>query len=85
MWKAVVATLAMKVIQVPMDEELLKSVNERAKSRRSTRSALIRQACAEYLHKLEHEALEQKCVEGHRRKPESRLVGELGEKTAQEV
>ena len=42
----------MKVIQVPMDEELLEAVNERAKSQRSTRSALIREACAEYLHKL---------------------------------
>jgi hypothetical protein len=75
----------MKVIQVPMDEELLEAVNERAKSQRSTRSALIREACAEYLHKVEQGALEQKYLEGYRRKPESPLVGQLGEKMAREV
>jgi len=75
----------MKVIQIPMDEDLLEAVNEQAKSQRSTRSALIRAACAEYLHKLEQEALERKYVEGYRRKPESPLVGKLGEKMAQEV
>jgi len=75
----------MRVIQVPMDEGLLKAVNERAKSRRSTRSALIREACTDYLSKLEQEALERKYVEGYRRKPESALVGKLGEKMAREV
>jgi hypothetical protein len=85
MCKAVEGIYAMRVIQVPMDEGLLKAVNERAKSRRSTRSALIREACAEYLHKLEQEALERKYVEGYQRKPESPLVGKLGEKMAREV
>ena len=75
----------MRVIQVPMDEGLLKAVNERAKSRRSTRSALIREACQEYLYKIERKALERKYVEGYQRRPESPLVGKLGEKMAGEV
>jgi metal-responsive CopG/Arc/MetJ family transcriptional regulator len=75
----------MKVIQVPMDEGLLNSVNERAKSRRSTRAALIREACAEYLHRLDQQALDRKYVEGYRRKPESPSVGKLGEKMTGEV
>ena len=75
----------MRVIQVPMDEGLLKAVNERAKLRRSTRSALIREACQEYLYRIEQEALERKYVEGYQRKPESPLVGKLGEKMAREV
>jgi metal-responsive CopG/Arc/MetJ family transcriptional regulator len=76
---------AMRVIQVPMDEGLLKAVNEQAKSRRSTRSALIRAACQEYLDRIEQQALERKYVEGYRRTPESPLVGKLGEKMAREV
>jgi metal-responsive CopG/Arc/MetJ family transcriptional regulator len=75
----------MRVIQVPMDEGLLNAVNERAKSRRSTRAALIREACGEYLHRLDQQALDRKYVEGYRRKPESPSVGKLGEKMAGEV
>ena len=75
----------MRVIQVPMDEDLLKAVNGRAKLRRSTRSALIREACREYLYRIEQGALERKYVEGYQRKPESPLVGKLGERMAQEV
>jgi metal-responsive CopG/Arc/MetJ family transcriptional regulator len=75
----------MKVIQVPMEEGLLKAVNQRAKSRRSTRAALIRQACEEYLHRLDQEVLDRKYVEGYRRKPESSSAGKLGEKLAGEV
>jgi hypothetical protein len=75
----------MKVIQVPMDERLLEAVNVRAKSRRSTPAALIREACKQYLHRVDQKGLERKYQEGYRRKPESPLVGKLGEKMAQEV
>jgi len=75
----------MKVIQVPMDEKLLRAVNRRAKANRSTRAALIRTACDEYLKKLEEEELERRYVEGYRRKPEDPAWGELGAKLAAEV
>jgi len=75
----------MKVIQVPMDEELLKAVNRRAKSRRSSRSAFIREACQQHLERLNEEELERQYVEGYRRMPEGSAGGKLGEGMAQEV
>ena len=85
MCKSLGGTYSVKVIQVSMDEGLLNAVNERAKSRRSTRAALIREACEEYLHRLDQQALDRKYVEGYRRKPESPSVGKQGEKMAGEV
>ena len=75
----------MKVIQVLMGEGLLNAVNERAKSRPSTRAALIREACEEYLNRLDQQVLDQKYAEGYRRIPESPSVGKLGEKMAAKV
>jgi metal-responsive CopG/Arc/MetJ family transcriptional regulator len=75
----------MKVVQVPMDEKLLKAVDRRAKARRSTRSAFIREACRRHLERLSEEELERQYVEGYRRIPESSAWGKLGEKMAQEV
>ncbi len=74
----------MKVIQVPMDEKLLRAVSRKAKVRRSTRAALIREACQEYLRKLEEEEMDRRYVEGYRRKPEKPDFGEVGAKLAAE-
>ena len=75
----------MKVIQVPMDERLLKEVNRKAKTQRSTRAALIRKACEEYLRHLEVQELERQYVEGYQRKPEDPRWGRLGAKLAAHV
>ena len=75
----------MKIIQVPIDNVLLGAVTRLAKVRRSTRAALIREACQRYLERLEEEELDRKYVEGYRRKPESASVGKLGERMAKEV
>ncbi len=75
----------MKVIQVPMEEELLRLVNRLARARRSTRAALIRKACQEYLRRLEEEELDRRYIEGYRRKPETPAWGEVGAKMAAEV
>ena len=75
----------MKVIQVPMEDKLLAAVNRKAKARRSTRAALIRAACEEYLCRLEQEELDRRYVQGYRRKPERASAGILGEKMAAEV
>ncbi len=48
----------MKVIQVPMDENLLKAVNRKARASHSTRAALIRTACHEYLRRLDERELD---------------------------
>ncbi len=74
-----------KVIQVPMDERLLRAVTRSAKERQSTRAALIREACQDYLERLSEEALERKYVEGYRRKAESPAAGKVGIKLAAAV
>ncbi len=74
--------MSMRVIQVPMDDGLLRAVTRSAKARKSTRAALIREACHRYLDKLEEEELERKYVEGYRRKPENPAVGKTGAKLA---
>jgi metal-responsive CopG/Arc/MetJ family transcriptional regulator len=75
----------MKIIQVPMDDRLLRAVTRSAKVRQSTRAALIREACQRYLERLEEEELDRKYVAGYRRKPENPSVGKAGEKLAASV
>ena len=75
----------MKVIQVPMDEKLLCAVNREARATHSTRAALIRAACQEYLRRIEEQELERRYVEGYRRKPEKPDWGRMGAKLAAEV
>jgi metal-responsive CopG/Arc/MetJ family transcriptional regulator len=77
--------MSMKIIQVPIDDVLLGAVTRLAKVRRSTRAALVREACQRYLERIEEEELDRKYVEGYRRKPESASVGKLGERMAKEV
>jgi metal-responsive CopG/Arc/MetJ family transcriptional regulator len=77
--------MSMKIIQVPIDNVLLGAVTRLAKVRRSTRAALIREACQRYLERIEEEELDRKYVEGYRCKPESASVGKLGERMAKEV
>ena len=75
----------MKVIQVSMDEKLLREMNRKAKASRSSRAAVIRKACEEYIRRLEEEELERQYVEGYRKKPEDPVWGEIGSKLAAEV
>ncbi len=75
----------MKVIRVPMGDKLLAAVNRQAKARKSTRAALIRAACEEYLRRLEEEELDRRYVEGYRRKPEDPAWGKAGAKLVPEV
>ena len=75
----------MRVIQVPMEEQLLHAVNRKAKERRSTRAALIRTACEQYLQKLEEDELDRRYAEGYRRHPERPALGKAGAKLAAQV
>jgi metal-responsive CopG/Arc/MetJ family transcriptional regulator len=77
--------MPMKIMQVPIDDVLLGAVTRWAKARRSTRAALVREACQRYLERLEEEELDRKYVEGYRRKPESPSIGKAGEKLAASV
>ena len=65
-----------KVIQVPVDEGLLSSLDNIAKKRGQPRSELIREACQRYLKQVEYEKMDEVYTEGYRRLPEEPAVGE---------
>jgi hypothetical protein len=75
----------MKVIQVPMDNKLLREMNREAKASRSSRAAVIRKACEEYIRGLEDEELDRQYIEGYRRKPEDPVWGKIGSQLADKV
>lgn len=68
-----------------MDEQLLKAVDRRARARRSSRAALIRTACVQYLEKIEEQELDRRHVEGYLRTPENPGLGEAGAQLAGQV
>ena len=68
--------MAKKVIQVPIDEHLLNSLNSMAKKRSQPRSELIREACQQYLKQAEYEKMDEVYVEGYKRIPEEPALGE---------
>ena len=64
-----------KIIQVPVDRDLLEALNKVSREQAKSRSALIREACAKYIAAAEKEERIQQYVEGYRRMPETQ--GEL--------
>ncbi|MGD0227296.1 MAG: ribbon-helix-helix protein, CopG family [Terriglobia bacterium] len=75
----------MKIIKVPIKEDLLRRLSREAKARKLSRAALIREACQHYLEKLREDELDRQYVPGYRRHPESAAVGRAGERLAAEV
>jgi len=67
-----------KVIQVPVDEELLKNLDSLSKKQRKARAELIRQACLSYLEQAKEEELDKIYREGYKRIPETPDMGEVG-------
>jgi len=66
-----------KVIQVPVDEELLKDLDNLSKKQHKARAELIRQACLSYLQQVEHEELDRLYQQGYMRIPEEPETGEI--------
>jgi len=60
-----------RIIQVPMDEELLKRIDATAGIVAESRAAFIRAACQERLKNFEAKKREQLYMEGHQRHPET--------------
>ncbi len=77
--------MAKKIIQLPVDEKLLKELNNHSKSQRKSRSALIREACQQYLKQVEREKLEQAYIKGYLEIPEEPESGEAQAIMAGEV
>lgn len=59
----------MKVVQVVLDERLLKAVDQQAKRQRVNRSELVRRAVAEYLRAQRIRELEERHRDGYRKHP----------------
>jgi len=65
-----------KVIQVPVDEELLRDLDSLSRRRHKARAELIRQACLSYLQRVEDEELDKLYQQGYMRIPEEPEEGE---------
>ena len=60
-----------KIIQVPMEEELLKRIDATAGIVAESRAAFIREACQQRLKSLHAKELDRLYIEGHRFRPEN--------------
>jgi metal-responsive CopG/Arc/MetJ family transcriptional regulator len=65
-----------KVIQVPIDEELLVALDHTSRKQKKARAELIREACQCYLTQMESEELDRSYQEGYRKMPEGTDSGE---------
>jgi metal-responsive CopG/Arc/MetJ family transcriptional regulator len=74
-----------KVIQVPVDSELLAALDQVSKKQRWARSELIRRACRHYLGELEYEELDRRYQQGYETAPEQPDAGEAQVALASEV
>ncbi|MBI1997882.1 MAG: hypothetical protein HYU31_12705 [Deltaproteobacteria bacterium] len=59
-----------RIIQVPIEDDLLKRIDASAGVVAESRAAFIRQACQQRLKSLQVKELDRIYIEGHRRQPE---------------
>ena len=71
-----------KIIQVPVDRDLLEGLNKMSREQAKSRSALIREACAKYIATAEKEERIRQYVEGYRRVPETQDELDFAESSA---
>ncbi len=72
----------MKSIQVPIDENLLRAIDQSVKKGFPSRSDFIRKACLFFLRHIEDLEKEKTYVEGYRRIPEKTDIAEGSARTA---
>lgn len=64
--------VAKKVIQIPIEDDLLEGIDETAKAMATSRAAFIREACKLRLRGLHTQALDRRYEAGYRKHPEQR-------------
>ena len=74
-----------KIIQVPIQEDLLGILDAVSRERGQSRAAFIREACAQYVASLREAELDRQYVEGYLKFPEDPAEGEAWIKNAAEV
>jgi metal-responsive CopG/Arc/MetJ family transcriptional regulator len=77
--------MAKKVIQVPVDAELLAALDQLSKKQCKARSELIRRACQHYLREVEDEDLDRRYQQGYEAVPEEPDAGEAQVALASQV
>ncbi len=77
--------MAKKIIQVPVDEELLHDLDELSRKRQQARAEVIRAACLRYLKQAEMEELDRIYVAGYKRVPEDPAFAEAQAKLLKDV
>lgn len=65
-----------KVIQVPVDAELLIALDQTSRKQNKARAEVIREACQRYLTQMESEELDRLYEQGYEKVPESAESGE---------
>jgi predicted DNA-binding protein len=73
MWRI---PMAKKVIQVPIDDNLLFKLDNLSRKQSKARSEIIRRACQYYIKKMESEELDRIYQQGYERLPEGIEIGE---------
>jgi metal-responsive CopG/Arc/MetJ family transcriptional regulator len=73
----------MKTVQMTLDEELVRAVDQTVKRLKTTRSAFARGALQDALKKVRVSKLEEKQREGYRRKPVVR--GEFSDRESEQA
>lgn len=68
--------MSKKVIQLPIDDELLKNINYLSKKQHKARAALIREACKNYIVLTEQAESERLYEQGYEKMPETADNGE---------
>ena len=61
---------AKKIIQVPIEDELLERIDATASTVAESRAAFIREACKQRLKSFKERELDRRYMEGYRKKPE---------------
>ena len=74
-----------KVIQVPVDMDLLAALDQVSRRQRKARADLIRKACRCYLEQVESEELDRLYRQGYERLPEEPKLGKAQIALAGEV
>ena len=59
-----------RVIQVPFDKELLADVDRMSKSNGQARAEVIREACRQYLRRVERDSMDKVYQRGYEKTPE---------------
>lgn len=62
----------METVQIVLDKKLLEATDQAARQTKRNRSALVRDALREHLHRMEVRAKEERDRQGYSRRPQAR-------------